>query len=168
MLRAAGGAMTLVIGGLQIACTPEVTARIDAAQLSDDAILTLVRISQHILPHKSLHTTVFRDAMMRLADSVGDDAGRQQLIVDGVAALNADSEWLDASDDDQLTALTAASESDFFRIVQAATLENIYRDERAWQLVGYEGEAIKFGGYIDRGFNDIDWLPDPPDTGEAN
>jgi hypothetical protein len=27
-----------------------------------------------------------------------------------------------------------------------------------WKVLGYEGESASKGGYINRGFNDIDWL----------
>ena len=34
--------------------------------------------------------------------------------------------------------------------------ERLLRQSNA--LFGYEGESYSHGGYIDRGFNDIDWL----------
>ena len=30
-----------------------------------------------------------------------------------------------------------------------------------WQLIGYEGPSFDQGGYVTRGFDDLDWLPDP-------
>jgi len=27
-----------------------------------------------------------------------------------------------------------------------------------WPIFGYEGASFEYGGYIDRGFNDINWL----------
>ena len=30
-----------------------------------------------------------------------------------------------------------------------------------WDLLGYEGYSSDKGGYINRGFNDLDWLPEP-------
>ena len=44
--------------------------------------------------------------------------------------------------------------------VREAAISGVYRDERTWQLLGYEGEASKYGGYLHRGFDDIDWLPE--------
>jgi hypothetical protein len=34
-------------------------------------------------------------------------------------------------------------------------------DQRTWELVGYEGPSFGKGGYLERGFDDLDWLPDP-------
>ena len=37
----------------------------------------------------------------------------------------------------------------------------LYSDPEVWELLGYEGPSFDKGGYIDRGFDDLDWLPDP-------
>ena len=37
----------------------------------------------------------------------------------------------------------------------------VYSDQRTWELVGYAGPSFDKGGYLHRGFNDLDWLPDP-------
>ena len=43
--------------------------------------------------------------------------------------------------------------------MRSTTIEHLYRNREVWQLVGYEGSSVEYGGYIDRGFDDIDWLP---------
>lgn len=165
-LRAAGGAITLAVGGLEIACSVEESSRIEAADLSDDHILTLVRILQHILPHHGLDVQVYRDAVTSIADQVNADPGKRQLIAEGLAALNVPSIWLERSHDDQQAALKDIEDGNFFGTLQTTALEQLYRDERTWALVGYEGEASEFGGYTNRGLNDIDWLPEPEKSGE--
>jgi len=160
-LRTAGGLITLSFGGMELAFSANESSRIDAAGLTDSEILTLVTILQHILPHERLDAQVYRDAVIGLAGQVGADPGRRRMIRYGVAALNAPYAWLDLSFEDQRAGLEAIEDSDFFKTLRTAALERVYRDERTWELVGYEGEAIRFGGYLHRGFNDIDWLPDP-------
>ena len=34
-------------------------------------------------------------------------------------------------------------------------------DPEVWSLLGYEGPSFEHGGYLRRGFDDLDWLPDP-------
>ena len=36
---------------------------------------------------------------------------------------------------------------------------SLYNQEELWPKFGYEGSSAEHGGYIKRGFNDIDWLP---------
>jgi hypothetical protein len=35
----------------------------------------------------------------------------------------------------------------------------LYNQPDLWAKLGYEGSSAEHGGYIHRGFNDIDWLP---------
>ena len=34
----------------------------------------------------------------------------------------------------------------------------VVRFMKVWSELGYAGPSFKFGGYLERGFNDIDWL----------
>ena len=38
---------------------------------------------------------------------------------------------------------------------------NLYDDPEVWAALGCEGSSFDKGGYINRGFNDLDWLPEP-------
>ena len=38
----------------------------------------------------------------------------------------------------------------------------LYDNPLVWKAFGYEGPSTHLGGYVDRGFDDLDWLPDPP------
>ena len=37
----------------------------------------------------------------------------------------------------------------------------LYDDHEVWDLLGYEGSSFDKGGYLHRGFDDLDWLPRP-------
>jgi len=47
----------------------------------------------------------------------------------------------------------------FFKAILWRGAELVYRDHSVWKMVGYEGSSLEYGGYHDRGFDDIDWLP---------
>lgn len=49
----------------------------------------------------------------------------------------------------------------FFRMIRSVAVVSLYDDHEVWALLGYEGPSFDKGGYIDRGFDDLDWLPDP-------
>jgi len=34
----------------------------------------------------------------------------------------------------------------------------LYNQKDVWTKLGYEGSSAEFGGYLHRGFDDIDWL----------
>ena len=49
----------------------------------------------------------------------------------------------------------------FFEHVRGTTTVTLYNDKEVWEILGYEGYSSDQGGYINRGFNDLDWLPEP-------
>jgi hypothetical protein len=51
--------------------------------------------------------------------------------------------------------------SSFFSLVHGTTVTGLYTDSEVYKMLGYEGESFDQGGYVDRGFNDLNWLPDP-------
>ena len=46
----------------------------------------------------------------------------------------------------------------FFQKVRGSLVTGIYNNPEVWAILGYEGESASKGGYINRGFDDIDWL----------
>ena len=57
--------------------------------------------------------------------------------------------------------LTKMGRTAFFEHVRGTTTVTLYNDKEVWELLGYEGYSSDQGGYINRGFNDLDWLPEP-------
>ena len=54
------------------------------------------------------------------------------------------------------------SDTPFFQTVRATAVVALYDQAEVWELLGYEGPSFDQGGYLERGFDDLDWLPDPP------
>jgi hypothetical protein len=112
-------------------------------------------------PHDALPDDVYARVGERLAEAAREDAGAARTIEDGVSALTAGGPFPELSADEQLGALKRIEGSDFFELVRSTAVAEVYSDQRTWALVGYEGPSFDQGGYIDRGFDDLDWLPDP-------
>ncbi|MFC6494551.1 hypothetical protein [Ancylobacter dichloromethanicus] len=68
----------------------------------------------------------------------------------------------DLSESYRVAVLTSLEESAAFRLVQRSAVRFLYDDVEVWQAFGYEGASVHLGGYAARGFNDLDWLPEPP------
>ena len=41
---------------------------------------------------------------------------------------------------------------------------SLYNNEEVWKAFGYQGASYRFGGYLHHGFNDLNWLPEPPEA----
>jgi hypothetical protein len=122
---------------------------------------TITAAARTIYPHDALPDDVYTRVGEKLAETAREDPGTARTIENGVSALNGGRPFADLSADGQLEALTGIEGSDFFELVRSTAVVEVYSDQRTWQLVGYEGPSFDKGGYLNRGFNDLDWLPDP-------
>lgn len=67
--------------------------------------------------------------------------------------------WKELDESVRLGILAMLENSAFFAVLRATSLEVLYRSPEVFSMVGYGGSAFEKGGYINRGFADIDWLP---------
>lgn len=64
------------------------------------------------------------------------------------------------ADPRRIPALLATPFGQQFRF---AVLVGLYNDLSIVRRFGYQGPSLADGGYLERGFNDLDWLPEPAD-----
>jgi hypothetical protein len=100
-----------------------------------------------------------------LRGTAKDDAGLKTMLTEGAAKLDKEAMGLKAasyrtmsSEDDRVAILKSMEGDAFFQKIRGNLVTGLYNNKNAWPLFGYEGESASKGGYIDRGFNDIDWL----------
>jgi hypothetical protein len=122
---------------------------------------TITAAARTIYPHDALPDDVYTRVGEKLAETAREDPGTARTIENGVSALNGGRPFAGLSAEEQLEALKGIEGSDFFELVRSTAVVEVYSDQRTWQLVGYEGPSFDKGGYLNRGFNDLDWLPDP-------
>ncbi len=124
------------------------------AALSGQATATITAVARAMYPHDALPDEVYA----RVSEKLAEAAESRQVIDFGVAGL---ADFTGKSPVEQAQALREIEGSEFFELVRSTAVVEIYSDPRTWAAFGYEGPSFDKGGYIDRGFNDLDWLPDP-------
>jgi hypothetical protein len=88
------------------------------------------------------------------------------MINDGVSRLDQDArdrhkvpyaevQW----EADRVMLLQGIEQTDFFKKIRGDLVVSLYNQKEVWPKFGYEGSSAEHGGYINRGFSDIDWLP---------
>ena len=60
---------------------------------------------------------------------------------------------------DRVVLLQRVEQGPLFKKLRGDLLVTLYNNKEVWPKFGYEGASADKGGYINRGFNDIDWLP---------
>ncbi|MCZ6659543.1 MAG: hypothetical protein O7C67_19835 [Gammaproteobacteria bacterium] len=113
---------------------------------------TLARVARLIYPHDGLSDSVY---VRIVGDLLGDPQNTATLSI-GAANLG---EFLELDEAQQIAALQRIENGPFFNAVKTPLMGALYNSPELWTMIDYAGPSFPFGGYINRGFDDIDWLP---------
>jgi hypothetical protein len=160
---AAAPAAGLAAGGLTVDAT---AAWAQAQALTPHALATLTLMARDIYPHDRLGDVYYRQAVAHWDTDAAADAQKHGLIADGVVALDAKAKMHFGTDylhvpaeTDRVALLKTIEAGPFFKAVRADLVVSLYNQKPLWAKFGYEGASAQYGGYLHRGFADIDWLP---------
>jgi hypothetical protein len=156
LAAAAGGAATIAPSGVRAA-----TRIISASQAA-----TLGAMARHLFPHDRLGDQYYAAAVEALDEQAAEDPDLAAELVAGVAELDGamGMPFIRLSPGNQLKVIESLEGTPFFSTVRGATLGALYTNDTVARDFGFEGSSVEYGGYIDRGFNDLGWLPDLPDN----
>jgi len=138
----------------------------DAVALTPATLKTLVKVARDIYPHDFLGDSYYIIAIKPWDAKAAKDPAVKTLIGDGVSKLDqnarqrhkvpyAEVGW----EKDRVALLLEIEPSEFFQKVRGDLVVSLYNQKEVWPKFGYEGSSAEHGGYIKRGFADIDWLP---------
>lgn len=124
---------------------------------------TLVRLLQVVFPHDSFPVGPYERTADAVLSAAGSDPRMAAQLVQGLYDLNAlrESPFVQLSPEVALTVLRGIQDAPFFVSVLGVAVVKFYDDHEVWDLLGYEGPSFDKGGYLNRGFDDLDWLPTP-------
>jgi hypothetical protein len=125
---------------------------------------TLLKVARQIFPHDRLADTDYIVVVMDLDTEAAAKPETAKVLRDGVANLDSanGAKFVSLSDDKQLAALQKVDDTPFFQKVHSTEVVSLYNNHAVWKKLGYQGPSYQIGGYLHRGFNDLNWLPDPP------
>jgi hypothetical protein len=132
--------------------------------LEQDVAETVAALARTLYPHVALPDTVYARVPAKIDEAAREDAEQARMIAQGVADLDGrgSEPFTQRTAEQQLADAKAIAGSDFFELVRSTAVVEIYSDPSTWKLLGYEGASVAQGGYLERGFDDLDWLPDLP------
>ena len=123
----------------------------------------LIRVIRVAFPHPSFPDGPYE----RTADTILAEAENSTwfrlALTQGLLTLGhlAGGDFRDLDDEAATKVLRRIETTEFFGFVRRTTVLNLYDNEDVWEALGYEGPSFPKGGYVNRGFDDLDWLPDP-------
>ncbi len=121
----------------------------------------LTRLLRVAYPHESFPDGPYERTATAVLDAAKDDPAGQRALQLGLQGLDrgAGGDFLGVDDAAAEALLRDRADDDFFRRIRSTAVVALYDDEQVWGVLGYEGSAYEQGGYLHRGFDDLDWLP---------
>ncbi len=133
-----------------------------AVNLAPATLTTLARAARDIYPHDRIADSYY------IAAVAGYDSGApalRDMMTQGCQTLDADamkrhgtSYLLIPEESHRVAILTANQDTPFFNKLRSDLVVTLYNQKPLWAKFGYEGSSADKGGYIHRGFDDIDWV----------
>ncbi len=160
-LRTSGIAVTALAAGGSMIFGPDNAWAMATSSLNEHIARTLLVMTHDLFPHDRLGMQYYAVVVDALDKQAGADAAVRQLLVEGVAQLDAahGMPWIDLSDGTREAILHDMEKTEFFTTVRTKTIGSLYGNPLVYQMFGYGGPSVELGGYIERGFDDIGWLP---------
>ena len=165
---AAGGATAfgaMMLSGSMVV-GPDAAWAVEVTNLKPETMATLVQMARDIYPHDRLADRFYVAAVMPYDAAAGEDAALKELLENGVAELDTTAagrydraRYVEVNGElDRVMILRDLQSTPFFQKVRGGLITGLYNNKELWPAFGYEGSSVEHGGYIDRGFDDIDWL----------
>ncbi len=157
--RATAAGASFVVGTGFLAA-PDAAWAMQTTHLKPETMATLVQMARDIYPHDHV-----ADEYYAIAVRGYDSEEAAEGIEAGIAALDAMAQGKGHAsylatgwERDRVDLLRAMEDSPFFQQIRGGLVTGLYNQKAVWPLFGYEGSSYEFGGYINRGFDDINWL----------
>jgi hypothetical protein len=135
------------------------------ALLDDDQHRALVRLLRAAYPHARFPDGPYERTAAAVVEQAGASLDKRLALVQGLTSLDARTastgRFVDLDDAAALSLLQAIEDAPFFAFIRSVAVVSLYDDAEVHQLLGYEGPSFDQGGYLHRGFDDLDWLPNP-------
>ncbi len=126
---------------------------------------TLLAICRQIFPHRKLSDAPYWNVVSQLDVAAQADPAVAKMLADGVAQLDSSQgKFVDLNDQQKVEALKSIETTPFFQKVRGVELQTLYSDPIVFKALKYQGASYAMGGYLHHGFNDLAWLPDPPES----
>ena len=113
-----------------------------------------------LYPHQSFGTEIYQKAADAVIAASEASPAQKLTLQSGIRELEI--AGFDKMDPKSATNYVKSIEGNaFFAAVTGPGLVALYSDHDVWKILGYEGASHHLGGYVNRGFDDLDWLPEP-------
>jgi len=136
------------------------------AEITDHTRTNLVRLLRVAYPHAQFPDGPYERTADTILGNLDADLWHKIVLVEGLTSLDAAAvergadSFTGLDDAAALALLEHLADAEFFKFVRGVAVVTLYDDREVWDLLGYEGSSYEKGGYLHRGFDDLQWLPE--------
>jgi hypothetical protein len=144
-----------------MATTPSTAAATTLTSPEHRALLK--DVARAMFPHPSFPDAPYERAVETILAAAEADVRLRAQLAQGLRDVDAvgAAPFAELDDAARLDVLRSIEGTAFFEHVRSRLVTGLYDQKPVWDLLGYEGPCQDENGYVDRGFDDLDWLPDP-------
>jgi hypothetical protein len=156
---------TVAVGSGTMLLDPKGAWAIPLKNLKPRTMATLIQMARDTYPHDRLTDATYAKSVADYDDKAADPNVKKMLeggcaMLDKKAQAGYNVNYVDTQWEEQRTGiLRELQNTEFFQTIRGGLVTGLYNQPDIWQKFGYEGSSYQKGGYLHRGFNDIDWLP---------
>lgn len=155
---------SLAVGGSFITGSNAAWA-MEVKALAPETMATLVQMARDVYPHDTFGDELYAAAVKGHDDKAAEDDEFKAMIEAGVSKLDElakaggnESYLATGWESDRVAILKSIENETFFQTIRGGLVVGLYNQEAVWMKLGYEGASYNKGGYLARGFDDVDWL----------
>lgn len=160
LLKQAVVVTSIATVGVGFIAAPNASWALEVKHIPEHHMATLLQMARDIYPHDRIGDKYYATAIKGY-----DDRDKQELVATAVTTLDKLAQNAGANnylnvkwEEDRVSLLKQVENETFFQTIRGGLVTGLYNQKPVWALFGYEGESFSKGGYLNRGFDDIDWL----------
>jgi hypothetical protein len=154
----------MVSGGM-VLVDPRGAWAMSLTTLRPETAKALVQMARDLYPHDRLGEAYYAKAVESHDAAASKDPKLADLFATGADALDGAARgkgaksYVDLPGEAERVAILKSIEgTPFFAKFRGDMIVALYNQPEVWKKFGYEGPSAEEGGYLHRGFDDIDWL----------
>jgi hypothetical protein len=155
-------AFLLGVGASAVAARRRAFADGLRSQFTTEDRATLLQLAMDLFPHKRLGEAPYVAVIDGLLKGEMP-APRLKNFKDGLTRLDAGgaTPWRERRQSERIAQIKNIERTPFFADIRATVMVGLYANPQVAAAFGYPGASIEQGGWINRGFDDLVWLPEP-------
>ena len=167
-LAASGGAAVgiALVTSAGVVSSPGGAWAMEVKALKPETMATLIQFARDIYPHDQIADRYYAKAVKGHDAKAAKDDKHRAIIESGIADLDRLARDAGSSggyrglgwEAERTALLHRIADTPFFQTIRGDLVVSLYNQKEIWPLFGFEGASADKGGYIKRGFDDIDWI----------